>query len=115
MNSLIEKSERKLQDVARRVMTSHITISVILVFVAVALLRAFQLETKILLRGVIILTLVNYVMIKSSQDYATSGKGYRDFLFKDPAPAPQKVFKTPFVADSASASHSSDASQSNLT
>ena len=73
-------------------MTSHLTISIILVFAAVALLRAFQLETKILLRGVILLFFINYLVIRTSQDYATSGKGYRDFLFKDPVPLQNRQF-----------------------
>lgn len=69
-------------------MTSHITLSVLLVFAAVALLRAFQLDTKILLRGVILLFIINYIAIRTSQDYVTSGKGYRDSLFKEQVPLP---------------------------
>jgi|LauGreDrversion4_2_1035121.scaffolds.fasta_scaffold666407_1 hypothetical protein len=88
MNTIIDKAERYVQEGARRVMTSHITLSVLLVFAAVALLRAFQLDTKILLRGVILLFFINYMVIRTSQDYVNSGQSYRDSLFKQPAPLP---------------------------
>jgi hypothetical protein len=65
-------------------MTNHIALSILLVFMAVALLRAFQLETKILIRGVLILLAVNYFVFKASSDYLQTGKEYTDLLFKEP-------------------------------
>ena len=97
MNQMIEKAERYVNESARRIMTSHVTLSILLVFAAVALLRAFQLETKILLRGVILLFFVNYMALRTAQDYISSGKSYRDFLFKEPAPLPQVRLAAPQV------------------
>ena len=102
MNQIIETAERYVNESARRVLTSHITLSILLVFAAVALLRAFQLETKILLRGVILMFLINYMAIRTSQDYISSGKSYRDFIFKEPAPLPQVRIAAPQVLSSAS-------------
>ena len=51
-------------------MVSHVTISIILVFVSIILLRGFQLPTKLLLRGAIILFVVQYAVLKTSIEYA---------------------------------------------
>ena len=42
-----------------------------------------------MLRGVIILSIVNYAVLRMSLDYAQSGKGYRDFLFREPVAPPK--------------------------
>jgi hypothetical protein len=112
-SGIIDKIERYTAETTRHVMTSHITLSVLLVFAAVALLRAFQLQTKLLLRGVILLFIINYVAIRTSQDYISSGQGYRDSLFKQPVPPPPTRFVMPEPSqDSASASVSGSGSVS---
>ncbi len=84
MNAFIDNAERTVKEGARNVMTSKIALSAILVILAVALLRAFQLPTKILLRGAIILFIANYAVLYLSQEYISSGRVYRDFLFNQP-------------------------------
>ncbi len=103
MNALVDNTERVVKDSVKSVMTSKLALSAILVLLAVALLRGFQLQTKILLRGTIILFIVNYIVLSLSHDYISSGRGYRDFLFKDPI-APPKNFEPVLLPDQNSSS-----------
>ncbi len=66
MNEVFAKIEERVRKGATNIMTNNILLAVSLTILAMMMLKAFALDRKTLLRALLILTVVNYAVLKTT-------------------------------------------------
>jgi hypothetical protein len=82
--------EDKVRKGTTNILTNNLLLSISLTLLAMMLLKAFALDRKTLLRAFLILTVVNYAILKTTQDIRLPGESFMRQAFNKPMNTPVK-------------------------
>ena len=60
----------------KSVLTNNALLAISMTIISMMLLKAFALDRKTLLRALLIITLMNYIILKTTQDIRTPGENF---------------------------------------
>ena len=84
MNQIFSQVEGRVKKGVVQILTNNMLLSITLTIFAMMLLKAFALDRKTLLRAFLILTVVNYAVLKATQDIRLPGEGFLREAFHQP-------------------------------